>query len=102
MKNPPAEAGGIRDMGLIPGWRRSPEGGDGNPLTQEPPAPQHSQGGPSVCLQSPLKTGQRGGPGCLIGCGGRQAHPQSVPAVQAAGTKMTNGTFPLRSWESST
>ena len=24
VKNPPANAGGIRDMGLIPGWRRFP------------------------------------------------------------------------------
>ena len=29
VKNPPANVG---DMGLIPGWGRSPEEGDGNPL----------------------------------------------------------------------
>ena len=27
LKNPPASAGDIRDMGLIPGWGRSPGGG---------------------------------------------------------------------------
>jgi len=27
MKNSPANAGNIRDMGLIPGWGRSPEEG---------------------------------------------------------------------------
>ena len=32
VKNPPANAGGIRDMGLIPGSGISPEGGHGNPL----------------------------------------------------------------------
>ena len=33
VKNPPARAGDIRDMGSIPGSRRSPEGGGhGNPL----------------------------------------------------------------------
>ena len=32
VKNPPANAGGIRDAGLIPGLRRSPGGGHGNPL----------------------------------------------------------------------
>ena len=32
VKNPPANAGDLRDAGLIPGSRRSPEGGHGNPL----------------------------------------------------------------------
>ena len=32
VKNPPADAGNIRDTGLIPGSGRSPEGGHGNPL----------------------------------------------------------------------
>ena len=32
VKNPPADAGDIRDMGLIPGLGRSPGGGHGNPL----------------------------------------------------------------------
>ena len=32
VKNPPANAGGIRDMGSIPGSGRSPAGGHGNPL----------------------------------------------------------------------
>ena len=29
-KEPVANAGDIRDMGLIPGWGRFPEGGHGN------------------------------------------------------------------------
>ena len=32
VKNPLVDAGDARDVGSIPGWRRSPEGGDGNPL----------------------------------------------------------------------
>ena len=32
VKNLPANARDIRDMGLIPGSGRSPEGGHGNPL----------------------------------------------------------------------
>ena len=32
VKNLPANAGGIRDVGLIPGSGRSPGGGNGNPL----------------------------------------------------------------------
>ena len=32
VKNPPANAGDIRDMGSIPGWGRSPGGGHANPL----------------------------------------------------------------------
>ena len=32
VKSPPANAGNIRDVGLIPGWGRSPGGGHGNPL----------------------------------------------------------------------
>ena len=32
VKNPPADTGDIRDMVLIPGLRRSPGEGNGNPL----------------------------------------------------------------------
>ena len=32
VKNLPANAGDIRDSGSIPGWGRSPEEGNGNPL----------------------------------------------------------------------
>ena len=32
VKNPPANPRGIKDMDLISGLERSPEGGDGNPL----------------------------------------------------------------------
>ena len=32
VKNQPANARDIRDAGSIPGWRRSPGGGHGNPL----------------------------------------------------------------------
>ena len=32
VKNLPVSAGDTRDVGLIPGLRRSPEGGNGNPL----------------------------------------------------------------------
>ena len=44
VKNPPANAGDVRDMGLIPGLRRSPGGGHGNPL-------QYS------CLENPMDRG---------------------------------------------
>ena len=32
VKNPPANAGDVRDTALIPGSERSPGGGNGNPL----------------------------------------------------------------------
>ena len=32
VKNPPDNAGDTRDAGSIPGWGRSPGGGNGNPL----------------------------------------------------------------------
>ena len=32
VKNPPANAGDIRDTGSIPGWGKSPGGKHGNPL----------------------------------------------------------------------
>ena len=32
VKNPPANAGDIRDTGSVPGYGRSPGGGHGNPL----------------------------------------------------------------------
>ena len=36
VKNPPANAGDIRDMGSIPGSGRSPGGGHSNPLQDSP------------------------------------------------------------------
>ena len=42
VKNPPANAGDIRDTGSIPGSGRSPGGGEGNPL-------QYS------CLENPIE-----------------------------------------------
>ena len=44
VKNPPANAGGIRDTGLMPGSGRSPGEGHGNPL-------QYS------CLEKPMDRG---------------------------------------------
>ena len=44
VKNPPAKAGDVEDMGLIPGSGRSPGGGHGNPL-------QYS------CLENPTDRG---------------------------------------------
>ena len=44
VKNPPANAGDIKDVGLIPGWGRSPEGGHGNPLQ-------------CPCLENPMDGG---------------------------------------------
>ena len=44
IKNPPANAGNIRDTGLIPGLGRSPGGGHGNPF-------QYS------CLENPMDGG---------------------------------------------
>ena len=43
VKNPPANADDIRDMGLVPGSRRSLGGGHGNPL-------------PYSCLEDPMDT----------------------------------------------
>ena len=44
VKNLPADAGDIRDVDSISGWRKSPGGGHGNPL-------QYS------CLENPMDTG---------------------------------------------
>jgi len=46
VKNPPANAGDVRDVGSIPGSRRSPGGGHGNPL-------QYS------CLENPMDIGSQ-------------------------------------------
>ena len=35
VKNPPADAGDVGDLGSVPGWRRSPEEGNGNLPTEE-------------------------------------------------------------------
>ena len=44
VKNPPANAGDARDVGLVPGWGRSPGEGNGNTL-------QYS------CLENPMDRG---------------------------------------------
>ena len=44
LKNPPANAGDVRDMGPIPGLGRSPGGGHGNPLQNS-------------CLENPMDRG---------------------------------------------
>ena len=44
VKNPPASAGDIRNVGSVSGWGRSPGGGHGNPL-------QYS------CLENPTDRG---------------------------------------------
>ena len=41
VKNPPANAGDVRDVGLTPGSGRSPAGGDDNPLQY-------------LCLENPM------------------------------------------------
>ena len=44
VKNLPANAGDIRDVGLIPGSGRSPGGGNGNPFQD-------------LCLENPMDRG---------------------------------------------
>ena len=44
VKKPPANAGDMRDEGSIPGWGRSPAGGNGNPLQDS-------------CLENPMDRG---------------------------------------------
>ena len=44
LKNPPANAGDIRVMGLTPGLKRSPGEGNGNPLQY-------------FCLENPMDRG---------------------------------------------
>ena len=44
VKNPPANAGDIRERGSIPGLGRSPGGGNGNPLQY-------------LCLEDPMDGG---------------------------------------------
>ena len=43
VKNPPANAGDVRDVGSIPGSGRSPGGGHGNPLQCSCPENPHGQ-----------------------------------------------------------
>ena len=44
VKNQPANAGDVREAGSIPGWGRSPGGGNGNPLLYS-------------CLENPIDRG---------------------------------------------
>ena len=43
VKNPPANAGDIRDVGSVPGSGRSPRGGHGNPTPVFLPGESHGQ-----------------------------------------------------------
>ena len=43
VKNPPASAGDLRDMGSIPGSGRSSGGGHGNPVQYSLPGESHGQ-----------------------------------------------------------
>ena len=43
VKNPPANAGDVRDTGSIPGSGKSPEGGHGNSLQLFLPGESHGQ-----------------------------------------------------------
>ena len=43
VKNPPCNAGNLKDAGLIPGWGRSPGEGNGNPLPVFLPGKSHGQ-----------------------------------------------------------
>ena len=47
VKNPPANAGDVRDVGSVPGSERSPGGGHGKPLQ-------------CSCLQNPMERGAWG------------------------------------------
>ena len=53
IKNPLAKAGDRRDAGLIPGSRRYPGGGHGNPLQY-------------FCLESPMDRGAWGSTVCRV------------------------------------
>ena len=59
VKNPPANAGNIRDAGLIPGSGRSPGGGNGNPFQYpclENPHGQRNLGGYNPWSRKELDT----------------------------------------------
>ena len=67
VKNPPANAGDVREEGWIPGLGRSPEGGNGNPLqyswaslvaqtVKNPPAMQETWARP-LGWEDPLEEG---------------------------------------------
>ena len=76
VKNPPANAGDIRDLGSIPGLGRSPGGGHGNPLQ-------------CFCLENPHE--QRNLAGCsLRGC------KESDMTEQLSTAQHTEGIFLLR------
>ena len=65
VKNPPSKAGDPRDVGLIPGSKRSPRGGNGNPL-------QYS------CLENPMD---------------REAWQAAVHGVVKSRTQLSDFTF---------
>ena len=69
VKNPPASAGDIRDMGSIPGLRRSPGGGPSNSLEYS-------------CLENPH--GRRSLVGCSpVSCKESGLVQTHAPALQA-------------------
>ena len=78
VKNLPATAGDTGDLGLIPGWGRSPGGGNGNAL-------QYS------CLENPIDTG--------VGCSLWGCKESDITASDLACIKIIQLTFLFRSLE---
>ena len=73
VKNPPANAGDIRNLGSIPGSGRPPGGGHGNPL-QYP------------CLENPMDRGAwRATAHGLQRVGHDRGHPQRIPSLTEPG-----------------
>jgi len=56
VKNPPANAGDIRDMGSITGSGRSPGGGNGNPLYSYLENPHTSSGFLLIVFSNPASS----------------------------------------------
>ena len=67
VKNPPANAGEVRDAGLIPGSGKSPEGGNGNSLQY-------------FCLENPMDRG---------------AWWATVQGVPKSGIRLSKHVYPL-------
>ena len=97
VKNLPACTGALGDTGLIPGWGRFPEGGNGNPLQDsclENPHGQRSLAGYSSWSHKELDMTER--PSTNEG-GSRAGQPQPrLPLPESSPTPKTSAAAPCR------
>ena len=98
VKNPPANAGELRDLGSIPGLGRSPGGGHSNPLQYsclESPHGQRSLEGHSPWGHKESDMTEQLSTSCCFRDGDERMVESGAPLEGSAGVAVTGRLYPL-------